>query len=41
MRHVLTLLELAPDEINRIFHVTKELKDKLTAGFASRCCRAA
>jgi ornithine carbamoyltransferase len=32
MRHVLTLFELSPDEINRIFTLTKDLKDKLTAG---------
>jgi ornithine carbamoyltransferase len=32
MRHVLTLLELTPDEIHRIFHLTKDLKDKLAAG---------
>jgi len=33
MRHVLTLLELATDEIRRIFHLTKELKDKFLEGF--------
>jgi ornithine carbamoyltransferase len=33
MRHVLTLLELSTDDIQRIFHLSKELKDKLTAGF--------
>jgi ornithine carbamoyltransferase len=32
MRHVLTLLELSPDEIRRIFELTKELKDKFTSG---------
>ena len=32
MRHVLTLLELAPDEIRRIFQLTKELKDAFSAG---------
>ena len=32
MRHVLTLFELSTDEIRRVFHLTKELKDKLTAG---------
>jgi ornithine carbamoyltransferase len=33
MRHVLTLLELSTEEIKRIFHLTKELKDKLSEGF--------
>jgi ornithine carbamoyltransferase len=33
MRNVLTLLELSADEIKRIFHLTKELKDKLIEGF--------
>jgi ornithine carbamoyltransferase len=33
MRHVLTLLELSTDDIQRIFHLSKELKDKRTAGF--------
>jgi ornithine carbamoyltransferase len=32
MRHLLTLLELSPDEIRRIFALTKELKDKLQEG---------
>lgn len=32
MRHVLTLLELTPAEIQRIFELTKELKDKFTSG---------
>src|SRR6266550_1886186 len=32
MRHVLTLLELAPAEIKRIFELSKELKDKLSEG---------
>src|SRR5947209_13026869 len=32
MRHVLTLLELTPDEIRRIFQLTKELKDAFSAG---------
>lgn len=33
MRHVLTLLELTPDEITSIFEQTKELKEKLASGF--------
>jgi ornithine carbamoyltransferase len=33
MRHVLTLLELTTDEIKRIFHLTKDLKDKFLEGF--------
>ena len=33
MRHVLTLFELTADEIQRIFALTKELKDKFLAGF--------
>jgi ornithine carbamoyltransferase len=33
MRHVLTLLELSSDEIKRIFHLSKELKDQHAAGF--------
>ena len=33
MRHLLTLLELSPDEIRRIFALTKELKDKFQEGF--------
>src|SRR5206468_5588283 len=32
MRHVLTLLELTPEEIKRIFQITKELKEKLAVG---------
>src|SRR5262245_42658736 len=32
MRHLLTLLELTPDEIKRIFELTKDLKGKFTAG---------
>jgi ornithine carbamoyltransferase len=32
MRHVLTLLELTPAEIKRIFELSKELKDKLSEG---------
>jgi len=32
MRHILTLLELTPAEIKRIFELSKELKDKLTEG---------
>jgi len=32
MRHLLTLLELSPDEIRRIFALTKELKDKFLEG---------
>ncbi len=32
MRHLLTLLELSPDEIRRIFALTKELKDKFQEG---------
>jgi ornithine carbamoyltransferase len=32
MRHVLTLLELATEEIKRIFHLTKDLKDKYLEG---------
>lgn len=32
MRHVLTLLELTPAEIKRIFELSKELKDKLAEG---------
>jgi ornithine carbamoyltransferase len=32
MRHLLTLLELSPDEIKRVFELTKELKSKLAAG---------
>jgi ornithine carbamoyltransferase len=32
MRHVLTLLELTPEEIKRIFELTKDLKDKLASG---------
>src|SRR5438874_468244 len=32
MRHVLTLLELAPAEIKRIFELSKELKDKFSEG---------
>jgi ornithine carbamoyltransferase len=32
MRHVLTLLEFGPDEIKRIFELSKELKDKFVAG---------
>jgi len=33
MRHVLTLLELTTEEIQRILHLTKELKDKFQEGF--------
>lgn len=33
MRHLLTLLELSPDEIRRIFQLSKELKTKLQEGF--------
>jgi ornithine carbamoyltransferase len=33
MRHVLTLLELSPDDIRRVFQLSKELRDKLVAGF--------
>src|SRR5437868_11863921 len=33
MRHLLTLLELSPEEIRRIFALTKELKDKFLEGF--------
>src|SRR5947207_3412879 len=33
MRHLLTLLELSPEEIRRIFQLTKELKDKFQEGF--------
>lgn len=32
MRHVLTLLELSPDEIRRIFELTKDLKNKFQEG---------
>jgi ornithine carbamoyltransferase len=32
MRHVLTLLELSPEEIRRIFELTKELKNKFQEG---------
>jgi ornithine carbamoyltransferase len=32
MRHVLTLLELTTADIRRIFHLSKDLKDKLIAG---------
>jgi ornithine carbamoyltransferase len=32
MRHLLTLLELSPAEIRRIFELTKELKDKFQEG---------
>src|SRR5436305_5998265 len=32
MRHILTLLELTPAEIKRIFELSKELKDKLSEG---------
>jgi ornithine carbamoyltransferase len=32
MRHVLTLLELTPDEIRRIFELTKELKGQFQEG---------
>jgi ornithine carbamoyltransferase len=32
MRHLLTLLELSPDEFRRIFALTKELKDKFQEG---------
>ena len=32
MRHVLTLLELSTAEIERIFEISKELKDKLASG---------
>ena len=33
MRHVLTLLEITPDEIRRIFQLSKELKDKYLEGY--------
>jgi ornithine carbamoyltransferase len=33
MRHVLTLLELTPEEIRRIFDLSKELKDKYLEGY--------
>jgi ornithine carbamoyltransferase len=32
MRHVLTLLEISTDEIKRIFHLSKTLKDQFEAG---------
>src|SRR5215475_15038369 len=32
MRNILTLLELTTDEIRRVFHLTKELKDKYLEG---------
>ena len=32
MRHVLTLLELSTAEIQRVFEISKELKDKLASG---------
>ncbi|HEY2411715.1 MAG TPA: ornithine carbamoyltransferase [Pirellulaceae bacterium] len=32
MRHLITLLELSPDEIRRIFALTKDLKDKFQEG---------
>ena len=32
MRHVLTLLELTPEDIGQIFQLTKELKDQFLGG---------
>ena len=42
MRHLLTLADLTPAEIDAIFAITEDLEDQVPArGCASRCCRAA
>ncbi len=38
MRHVLTLLELTTEDIERIFEISRELKGQLTAGIRKPLC---